>query len=131
MNIFFSAGRAVGQYSITLDNGPAFREGFSKKLQEVSELWGVSQVKFICSLLTKERCFFCLFFVSRSFVLMSHFEHEQEPFEVSVLRKDDFEFVKPKNSDYDVLQCNTQPSSMTSRGHQVRLFQVVRSQSFR
>jgi hypothetical protein len=51
---------------------------------------------------------------------MSYFE--QEPFEVSVLRKDDFEFVKPKNSDYDVLQCNTQPSSMTSRGHQVYSF---------
>jgi leucyl aminopeptidase len=77
-----SAMRAVGNYSITLDNGPAFREGYSRKLQEVSELWG-------------------------------------EPFEVSVLRKDDFEFVKPKNSDYDVLQCNTQPSSMTARGHQV------------
>jgi len=75
------AMRAVGNYSITLDNGPAFREGYSRKLQEVSELWG-------------------------------------EPFEVSVLRKDDFEFVKPKNSDYDVLQCNTQPSSMTARGHQ-------------
>jgi len=41
-----------------------------------------------------------------------------DPFEVSRLRKDDFEFIKPKNKAYDVVQCNLAASSVTARGHQ-------------
>jgi len=43
-----------------------------------------------------------------------------DPFEVSVLRPDDYDFIRPRPraTDYDVLQCNTQPSSATNRGHQ-------------
>jgi leucyl aminopeptidase len=41
-----------------------------------------------------------------------------DPFEISTLRKEDYTFVAPKHSSYDVLQCNTLPSSRTPRGHQ-------------
>lgn len=41
-----------------------------------------------------------------------------DPFEVSTIRRDDWNFVAPKTSREDVLQANTQPSTMTSRGHQ-------------
>eukprot|EP01027_Heterolobosea_sp_BB2_P002046 GEZU01003082.1.p2 GENE.GEZU01003082.1~~GEZU01003082.1.p2 ORF type:complete len:250 (+),score=84.81 GEZU01003082.1:1014-1763(+) len=39
-------------------------------------------------------------------------------FEVSSIRREDYDFIKPKNNTYDVLQCNNAPSSGTSRGHQ-------------
>jgi len=41
-----------------------------------------------------------------------------EVFEVSNLRRDDYNFVKPKSKTYDVVQCNDLPSSRTPRGHQ-------------
>lgn len=41
-----------------------------------------------------------------------------DPFEVSHLRREDWEFVKPRSSADDVLSCNNEPSSRTSRGHQ-------------
>jgi len=41
-----------------------------------------------------------------------------DPVEVSRLRKDDFDFIKPKNKAYDVVQCNLAASSVTPRGHQ-------------
>jgi leucyl aminopeptidase len=41
-----------------------------------------------------------------------------DPFEVSSLRREDYDFVAPKTAEYDVLQCNTAPSSATPRGHQ-------------
>lgn len=41
-----------------------------------------------------------------------------DPFEVSSIRRDDYSFVAPKSAREDVLQANTQPSTMTSRGHQ-------------
>ncbi|KAL6076418.1 CARP [Balamuthia mandrillaris] len=75
------AGRAVGPYSITLDNGPAHAQGLSPKLQAVAHQWG-------------------------------------DPFEISTLRREDYDLIAPKNSAYDVLQCNNLPSSMTARGHQ-------------
>jgi len=75
------ASRAVGNYSITLDNGPAKSLNLSPSLQLASNLWG-------------------------------------DPFEISIIRKDDYSFISPKNSDYDIIQCNTQPSSATQRGHQ-------------
>lgn len=41
-----------------------------------------------------------------------------DPFEVSRLRRDDYDFVKPRSRADDVLSCNNAPSSGTPRGHQ-------------
>lgn len=41
-----------------------------------------------------------------------------EPFELSRLRREDVEFVRPRSRADDVLSCNTLPSSATPRGHQ-------------
>ncbi|KAI3659992.1 hypothetical protein MP638_000040 [Amoeboaphelidium occidentale] len=40
-----------------------------------------------------------------------------EPWEVSVLRNDDLKMVQPASNREDVIQCNTEPSSATPRGH--------------
>lgn len=42
-----------------------------------------------------------------------------DPFEISILRREDFDFHKGKCYGEDVLQCNNAPSSRTPRGHQV------------
>lgn len=44
-----------------------------------------------------------------------------EPFEVSVLRLEDFEFNKGKVIGEDIVQCNINASARTYRGHQVKL----------
>lgn len=41
-----------------------------------------------------------------------------EPFELSRLRREDMDFVKPRTRADDVLSCNNAPSSATPRGHQ-------------
>ncbi len=41
-----------------------------------------------------------------------------DPFEVSRLRREDFDFVAPRTKADDVLSCNNAPSSATARGHQ-------------
>jgi leucyl aminopeptidase len=41
-----------------------------------------------------------------------------DPFEVSRLRREDWDFVKPRTRADDLLQCNNAPSTMTNRGHQ-------------
>jgi len=41
-----------------------------------------------------------------------------EPVALSRLRRDDFDFVKPRSKADDVLSCNNGPSSSTPRGHQ-------------
>ncbi|XP_072913572.1 putative aminopeptidase W07G4.4 [Hemitrygon akajei] len=41
-----------------------------------------------------------------------------DPFEISTIRRDDYEFHKGKSEYEDILQCNNQPSSATARGHQ-------------
>ena len=41
-----------------------------------------------------------------------------DPFEVSRLRREDFDFVQPRTKADDVLSCNNAPSSATARGHQ-------------
>jgi len=46
--------------------------------------------------------------------------------QVTTLRKEDFAFIAPKHKGFDVLQCNTAPSSATPRGHQVCIdFQCI------
>lgn len=42
-----------------------------------------------------------------------------DPFEISTLRKEDFEFNASTGYGEDLLQCNNLPSSKTPRGHQV------------
>jgi len=84
------AGRAVGAYTITLDNGPAKIQNLSSRLQLAGELWG-------------------------------------DPLEVSTLRREDFNFVRGRNPDFDVLQCNNEPSSATSRGHQFPAAFLIRA----
>ncbi len=41
-----------------------------------------------------------------------------DPFELSTLRREDFDFVAAKTPLYDVMQGNTAPSVSTPRGHQ-------------
>lgn len=41
-----------------------------------------------------------------------------DPFEISTLRRDDYDFHRGKSEYEDVLQCNNAPSSATARGHQ-------------
>ncbi|XP_012567150.2 putative aminopeptidase W07G4.4 isoform X1 [Hydra vulgaris] len=41
-----------------------------------------------------------------------------DPFEVSMLRREDFQFASGRNEYEDALQCNNEPSSRTPRGHQ-------------
>ncbi|XP_067879104.1 putative aminopeptidase W07G4.4 [Heterodontus francisci] len=41
-----------------------------------------------------------------------------DPFEISTIRRDDYDFHKGKSEYEEILQCNNQPSSATPRGHQ-------------
>ena len=41
-----------------------------------------------------------------------------DPVEVSRLRREDYDFIRPRSQADDVLQCNNAPSTMTDRGHQ-------------
>ncbi|MGE3354027.1 MAG: leucyl aminopeptidase family protein [Planctomycetota bacterium] len=75
------AVRAVGPYSIALDNGPARAAGMAETLAAAGDRHG-------------------------------------DPFEVSRLRREDWDFVQPGSRADDVLQCNSAPSSATARGHQ-------------
>jgi leucyl aminopeptidase len=75
------AARAVGVYSIAIDNRPARLLGFAERLAEVGDAYG-------------------------------------DPFDVSRLRREDWDFVKPRTKADDVLSCNNLPSSATPRGHQ-------------
>jgi len=73
--------RAVGPYSILIENGAARAEGVASTLDLIGEHWG-------------------------------------DPFEVSRVRREDYEFIKPKTAADDVLSCNNLPSAGTPRGHQ-------------
>jgi leucyl aminopeptidase len=50
--------------------------------------------------------------------LMAAGDRFGDPFEVSRLRREDFDFVQPHSKADDVLSCNNAPSSATPRGHQ-------------
>jgi leucyl aminopeptidase len=75
------AGRAVGPYTILVENGAARHKGVARALDALGERWG-------------------------------------DPFEVSRLRREDYDFIKPRSNADDVLSCNNEPSSATPRGHQ-------------
>lgn len=53
-------------------------------------------------------------------VIMCHAAGEVlgDVFEVSTIRREDYEFHKGKSEYEDILQCNNLPSSATPRGHQ-------------
>ena len=53
--------------------------------------------------------------------------HLGDPFEVSRLRREDYDFVQGKTLADDVLQCNNAPSSATPRGHQFPAAFLVRA----
>ncbi|MFK7742660.1 MAG: leucyl aminopeptidase family protein [Planctomycetota bacterium] len=84
------AGKAVGDYNIGLDNGPARSLCTSENLMRFGDLLG-------------------------------------DPFEVSRLRREDYDFVAGKTKADDVLQCNNAPSSLTARGHQFPAAFLVRA----
>lgn len=50
--------------------------------------------------------------------LGEHGDRWADPFELSRLRREDFDFVQPRTKADDVLSCNNLPSSGTARGHQ-------------
>ncbi|CAF0934719.1 unnamed protein product [Rotaria sp. Silwood1] len=41
-----------------------------------------------------------------------------DPFEISTIRREDFDFINDKSEVTDLLQCNRRPSNATDRGHQ-------------
>lgn len=50
-----------------------------------------------------------------------------DPFEISTLRREDYDFVKPPSEYAEVLQCNNSPSSRTPRGHQFPAAFLIRA----
>jgi len=50
-----------------------------------------------------------------------------DPWEVSTIRREDYNFVAPRNEYEDVLQCNNLPSSRTPRGHQFPAAFMIRA----
>ncbi|MDB4989501.1 MAG: peptidase [Myxococcaceae bacterium] len=75
------AHRAVGPYTIAIENLPAKRRGVAASLSEIGDAWG-------------------------------------EPIEISRLRREDFDFIRPRSLAEDVISANSLPSSLTARGHQ-------------
>jgi leucyl aminopeptidase len=106
------AALSVGPYGITLDNSVAKKDRQSYALQDHGEVWGdpleVTQLLFFLSrTLSVIACIGCLTVVCACV-------------QVTSLRREDVAFVAAKNKTFDLLQCNTAPSSGTPRGHQVR-----------
>jgi leucyl aminopeptidase len=75
------ASRAMGTYSILIENGPARSAQVADVLDALGEAWG-------------------------------------DPFERSRLRREDYDFIKPRSLADDVLSANTVSSAVTARGHQ-------------
>ncbi|EDO37116.1 predicted protein [Nematostella vectensis] len=50
-----------------------------------------------------------------------------DPFEISTIRREDYEFVAGRNEYEDVIQCNNAPSSGTARGHQFPAAFMIRA----
>ncbi|XP_044168294.1 putative aminopeptidase W07G4.4 [Acropora millepora] len=50
-----------------------------------------------------------------------------DPFEISTLRREDYEFTNEKSEYADVLQCNNAPSRRTPRGHQFPAAFLIRA----
>jgi leucyl aminopeptidase len=63
----------------------------------------------------------------QSYALQEHGEIWGDPLEVTTLRREDVSFGAPKNKTYDLVQCNTAPSSSTPRGHQFPVAFVIKA----
>ncbi len=50
-----------------------------------------------------------------------------DPFEISRLRREDFDFIAPRSRADDVLSCNNAPSTATPRGHQFPMAFLMRA----
>ncbi|XP_065071995.1 putative aminopeptidase W07G4.4 [Rhopilema esculentum] len=50
-----------------------------------------------------------------------------DPFEISTIRREDYKMIAGPSEYEDVLQCNNEPSSMTSRGHQFPAAFLIRT----
>ncbi|XP_068709461.1 putative aminopeptidase W07G4.4 isoform X1 [Montipora foliosa] len=50
-----------------------------------------------------------------------------DPFEISTIRREDYQFANAKSEYAEVLQCNNQPSSRTPRGHQFPAAFLIRA----
>lgn len=50
-----------------------------------------------------------------------------DPFEISTVRREDYDFTKAHSEYADVLQCNNKPSSQTARGHQFPAAFLIRA----
>ncbi|RMX55220.1 hypothetical protein pdam_00022939, partial [Pocillopora damicornis] len=50
-----------------------------------------------------------------------------DPFEISTVRREDYDFVRAHSEYADVLQCNNSPSSRTPRGHQFPAAFLIRA----
>ncbi|XP_022783674.1 putative aminopeptidase W07G4.4 [Stylophora pistillata] len=50
-----------------------------------------------------------------------------DPFEISTVRREDYDFVKAHSEYAEVLQCNNSPSSRTPRGHQFPAAFLIRA----
>ena len=48
-----------------------------------------------------------------------------DPFEVSRLRREDYDFIRPRSKADDVLSCNNAASSATARGHQFPAQRII------
>ncbi|XP_043537305.1 putative aminopeptidase W07G4.4 [Chiloscyllium plagiosum] len=53
-----------------------------------------------------------------AYQLQSAGDEVADPFEISTIRREDYDFHKGKSEYEEILQCNNQPSSATPRGHQ-------------
>jgi leucyl aminopeptidase len=63
----------------------------------------------------------------QSYALQDHGEVWGDPLEVTSLRREDVAFVAAKNKTFDLLQCNTAPSSGTPRGHQFPVAFIIKA----
>jgi len=50
-----------------------------------------------------------------------------DPFEISTLRREDYDFIVGRNEYEDVIQCNNKPSTGTCRGHQFPAAFMIRA----
>lgn len=98
----FIVSTAMGPYCVILPNGPAKGQGIHTKVFQTGELWGDP-----------------FEIVGSASALLTLFQ--------SYIRREDYDFVAPKNNTHDLIQANDAPSSRTQRGHQFPAAFLVKS----
>eukprot|EP00795_Rhopilema_esculentum_P012109 gene12109-2713_t len=149
--------RAVGpEYTIVLDNGPAREKKFAQRLQEEGEkladpfedlyystrrfaLGEINPHLMTIATLTghairavgPEYTIVLDNGPAREKKFAQRLQEEGEkladPFEISTIRREDYKMIAGPSEYEDVLQCNNEPSSMTSRGHQFPAAFLIRT----